>query len=110
MENALEIVHDGNAHFILLLDYSRPGTTHEMEIFYGGKPHIAENPPWFGGITWNIDNNGFPFIASSCQGIGASIWWPCKDHMYDEPDSMLISINVPENLTGCFKWQVSESG
>ena len=39
-----------------------------------------------------------PFIASTCQGDGASLWWPCKDHMYDEPDSMLISVNVPDNL------------
>jgi aminopeptidase N len=96
---SLEIVHDGNAHFILLLELQHPGTINELEIFYEGKPHVAESPPWLGGITWETDRNGFPFIASSCQGIGASIWWPCKDHMYDEPDSMLICINVPENLT-----------
>jgi aminopeptidase N len=96
---SLEIIHEGNAHFILLFALQHPGTTNELEVFYGGKPQVAENPPWFGGIYWNIDNNGFPFIASSCQKIGASIWWPCKDHMYDEPDSMLISVNVPKNLT-----------
>ena len=44
------------------------------------------------------DSNGLPFVASSCQGDGASLWWPCKDHMYDEPDSMLISVTVPSNL------------
>ena len=59
---------------------------------------MALRPPWDGGITWQKDENGLPFIASSCQGIGASIWWPCKDHMYDEVDSMLISVNVPGNL------------
>jgi aminopeptidase N len=96
---SLEIIHDGNAHFILLLELQHPGTTNELEIFFEGKPHVAESPPWLGGITWGTDRNGFPFIASSCQGIGASIWWPCKDHMYDEPDSMLISVNVPDNLT-----------
>ena len=99
MAMSLEIVHDGNAHFILLLELQQPGTTKDIEIFYGGRPHIAESPPWDGGITWNKDKHGLPFIASSCQGTGASIWWPCKDHMYDEPDSMLISVNVPENLT-----------
>ena len=97
--NDLEIVHEGNAHFIQLSDKQEIGKVREIEIFYGGKPHLAVNPPWDGGITWQKDKNGFPFIASSCQGIGASIWWPCKDHMYDEPDSMLISVNVPENLT-----------
>jgi aminopeptidase N len=105
---SLEIVHDGNAHFILLFELQQPGTTNELEVFYGGKPHVAENPPWFGGITWNIDNNDFPFIASSCQGIGASIWWPCKDHMYDEPDSMLISVNVPKNLTAVSNGRLRE--
>jgi aminopeptidase N len=98
-DNALEIFHEGNAHFIQLIEEQIPGTIHEVEIFYGGKPHVAINPPWDGGITWKKDKNGFSFIASSCQGIGASIWWPCKDHMYDEPDSMLISVNVPEILT-----------
>ena len=97
--NVLEIVHEGNAHFIQLSDKQEPGKGYEIEIYYGGKPHLAVNPPWDGGITWKKDKNGIPFIASSCQGIGASIWWPCKDHMYDEPDSMLISVNVPENLT-----------
>ncbi len=42
--------------------------------------------------------NGNHFIASSCQGLGASVWWPNKDHMYDEVDSMLISVNVPDKL------------
>src|SRR5690606_20909570 len=41
---------------------------------------------------------GKPFVASACQGIGASVWWPCKDHMYDEPDSARISVRVPEGL------------
>ena len=25
--------------------------------------------------------------------------WPNKDHMYDEPESMLMSVNVPKGLT-----------
>src|SRR5690606_16664671 len=56
------------------------------------------NAPWDGGISWEKDNNGNHFIANSNQGLGASIWWPCKDHMYDEVDSMLISVNVPKGL------------
>ena len=54
---------------------------------------------WDGGLTWSKDDNGNSFIATTCQGDGASLWWPCKDHMYDEPDSMLISVNVPTGLT-----------
>jgi aminopeptidase N len=75
-----------------------PGKINSLILSYGGKPHVSRRPPWEGGITWKIDKNGLPFIGSSCQGDGASLWWPCKDHMYDEPDSMLISVTVPSNL------------
>ena len=96
---ALEIIHDGNAHFIQLAASQVAGAVKSIELHYGGAPKVAVRPPWDGGITWRQDKRGLPFIASSCQGIGASVWWPCKDHMYDEPDSMLISVNVPANLT-----------
>lgn len=94
----LNITHKGNAHFIHLIDKQVLGSSNSILLTYGGRPHIAVRPPWDGGITWNKDGNGLPFIASACQGDGASLWWPCKDHMYDEPDSMLISVTVPDNL------------
>lgn len=94
----LKIIHDGNAHFIHLKKGQEPGSEQTVVVEYGGKPKVARRPPWDGGITWSYDENDHPFIASSCQGLGASIWWPCKDHMYDEPDSMLISVNVPDEL------------
>ena len=95
----LSYQRDGNAFFIELIASQNPGETKELTVFYGGKPKIAVNPPWDGGITWKKDANGNPFVASSCQGLGASVWWPNKDHMYDEVDNMLISVNIPENLT-----------
>jgi len=95
----LSIKQEGNAHFITLPDAQQEGSLKSVVLEYGGRPHIATNPPWQGGITWKRDSKGLPFIASSCQGDGASLWWPCKDHMYDEPDSMLISVTVPDNLT-----------
>jgi aminopeptidase N len=91
---------EGNVYFITLTAPQKVGTTKEIVVFYGGKPKVAVNPPWDGGITWKKDKNGNPFIASSCQGLGASVWWPNKDHMYDEVDEgMKISVNVPGNLT-----------
>ena len=90
---------DGSVFYIDLVDPQNPSEIKEITVFYGGKPKIAVNPPWDGGITWKKDANGKPFIASSCQGLGASVWWPNKDHMYDEVDDMLISVNVPKNLT-----------
>ena len=94
----LKYSREGNAFFIELIALQRLGAIKELTVFYGGKPKAAINPPWDGGITWEKDSNGNPFIASSCQGLGASVWWPNKDHMYDEVESMLISVNVPENL------------
>ncbi len=95
----LKYKREGNAFFIELIAPQTKGALKEITIFYGGKPKVAVNPPWDGGITWKKDSNGNPFIASSCQGLGASVWWPNKDHMYDEVDTMLISVNVPKNLT-----------
>lgn len=94
-----KFVRDGNAFFIELNAAQKVGETKEIVITFGGKPKEAVKPPWDGGITWKKDKNGKNFIASSCQGLGASIWWPNKDHMYDEVENMLISVNVPGDLT-----------
>ena len=62
-----------------------------VKIWYSGYPKEAVNAPWDGGFTWEKDDNGNPWIGVSCQGLGASVWWPCKDHQSDEPDSMRIT-------------------
>ncbi|HLV13990.1 MAG TPA: M1 family metallopeptidase [Xanthomarina sp.] len=98
-EQELEVKRDGNAHFITLVDEQKKGTIQSVDVYYEGIPQEAKRAPWDGGFTWAEDKNGIPFIATSCQGLGASVWWPNKDHMYDEVDSMLISVNVPKNLT-----------
>lgn len=94
----LEIRKEGAAHFIHLLKKQVLGSFEEVIISYEGQPKEAVRPPWDGGITWQKDENGNHFIASSNQGIGSSIWWPSKDHPADEVDSMLISVTVPKNL------------
>ncbi len=72
--------------------------SHEITIHYSGTPGEAKNPPWGGGFTWARDKTGTYWIAVTCQGLGASSWWPNKDHQSDEPDSMMISVTVPSNL------------
>ena len=89
---------EGYSYFIKLKKNQKKGQIKSLKIFYEGSPKVAIRPPWDGGLTWTRDSNGKHFIASSNQGIGASIWWPNKDHMYDEVDSMLISVNVPKDL------------
>ena len=95
----LMVLKEGNAHFISLKKPQiKINAQEEIEIYYEGKPREAVRAPWDGGISWKKDANGNDFIASSCQGLGASVWWPNKDHMYDEVDSMKISVNVPKHL------------
>jgi aminopeptidase N len=94
----LQVRQDGDAYFVTLTKPQQVGKTEAITVEYAGKPHIAKRPPWDGGMVWSRDKSGNWFIATACQGLGASAWWPCKDHMYDEPDSMAISITVPEDL------------
>jgi aminopeptidase N len=89
---------DGNAFFITLTKKQEAGKEEAVHVFYSGRPGLAKRPPWDGGVQWEYDSEKNPWIATSCQGLGSSVWWPCKDHMYDEPDSMQISITVPGNL------------
>ncbi|MCC7465229.1 MAG: M1 family metallopeptidase [Saprospiraceae bacterium] len=87
-----------NAYWLTLEKVQRRGSQEAVTVWYSGIPREALRAPWDGGFSWSKDQQGRPFIATSCQGLGASVWWPCKDHPYDEPDSQRISINVPEPL------------
>lgn len=96
----LEFDREDMFYYILFQEPLQPGTTDSVTISFAGKPRIAKNPPWDGGFTWSKDSKGKHFIANSNQGIGSSIWWPNKDHPYDEPDKGInLNITVPEGLT-----------
>ena len=95
---ALKVESNGNAHFIHLEKEQKKGDFNEVIVSYSGQPKEAIRAPWDGGFSWKKDTNGKHFVATSCQGLGASVWWPNKDHMYDEVDSMLISVKVPKDL------------
>ena len=73
-------------------------TDFTVAVAYGGKPHVATNPPWNGGFTWKQTKDEKPWIATSCEGEGADLWWPCKDHPSDKPDSFDLHITVPDGL------------
>ena len=87
-----------NAIFIELPRIVKQGEHASIVLDYAGVPVEAVNPPWDGGFSWTFDRNEKPWVAVSCQGIGASLWWPCKDHQSDEPDSMDIHCKVPRGL------------
>jgi len=94
----LEFESKINAHFVRLEKNQKVGDFNEIIVQYSGYPRVAKRAPWDGGFSWSKDENGKHFVATSCQGLGASVWWPNKDHMYDEVDSMAINVKVPKDL------------
>lgn len=100
------------------------GKNDTITIYYHGKPREAIRPPWDGGWIWKKDNLGRPWMSVACQGLGASVWYPCKDYQGDEPDDgASLSVIVPDTLvavgngrlaskqnnndgTTTYKWQV----
>ncbi|MGN6638309.1 MAG: M1 family peptidase, partial [Mucilaginibacter sp.] len=88
-----------NAVFVTFPKTIRKGGKEEFTVYYSGNPTIAKNAPWDGGVVYAKDTvSNTPWVATACEGAGASIWWPNKDHLSDEVDSMLISISVPKGL------------
>ena len=97
---ALNFNKEGNAWFVDLTKEQKIQAIDSITVHYEGKPVVSKRPPWSGGLSWKKDENGNDFIVTTCQGLGASLWWPCKDHMYDETDEgMIMRFTVPEHLT-----------
>ena len=95
----ISFTSEGNAHFLKLQEKQKKGKENKVTVFFSGKPREAIKPPWDGGFTWAKDSTGKDFIANSNQGIGASVWWPLKDHPSEEPDNgMTISVTAPKDL------------
>ena len=95
---SLKFRREGAVHWVTLTKNQEVGKVEQIHISYEGIPKEAIRPPWDGGITWQKDSNGLPFVASSNQGIGSSIWWPLKDHPADEVDSLDMHVTVPKGL------------
>ena len=90
---------EGNTYHVTTIKY-KPGTENQIHLYYHGKPREAVTPPWDGGWIWTKDEKGRPWMTVACQGLGASVWYPCKDHQSDEPDlGATLSITVPDTLS-----------
>jgi aminopeptidase N len=94
----LPYTREFGAVFITFPKTIKKGSKDSFTVWYNGNPPIARNPPWDGGFIFKKDKGGNPFVSVACQGLGASVWWPTKDHQSDEVDSMLISISAPKDL------------
>lgn len=69
-----------------------------LTVFYSGRPAVNTGTYQDYGFHWDRDEKGRPWIGVSCEYAGASLWWPNKDHLSDEPDSMRIHLTVPKDL------------
>ena len=89
---------DGNAFFVTLVAPQPIGAVKTVTVYYHGRPRTAIHAPWDGGFVWATDSLGNRWIATACEGLGASVWWPNKDYLADEPDSQRIAITVPDPM------------
>jgi aminopeptidase N len=89
---------DGNAFFATLPATVAANTSNTIKVYYHGKPVAAKRPPWDGGYIWRHDSNGNLWVSTANEGLGASVWWPNKDYLADEPDSQRIAITVPDPM------------
>ena len=121
---SLLFTREFNAVFIKFPTPVNEGTVNEINVIYSGRPQTPDPASLAGGIFWLWDKEGESWIQTVTQGSGASLWWPCKDHLSDKPDSMRITVTVPQGLSDisngrllrktempggqmCFEWYVS---
>src|SRR6476661_2209253 len=90
--------NEGNVWHIPLPRAAK-GSVQSITIAYHGQPREAIKPPWDGGWIWKKDKAGNPWMSVACQGLGASVWYPCKDYQGDEPDNgATLTINIADTL------------
>ncbi len=100
--------NEGNVWHVPLPKASK-NSVHSISIIYHGNPRIAKNPPWDGGWIFTKDAEGRPWMTVACQGLGASVWYPCKDHQSDEPDNgASLSITVDSSLVAVGNGRLKE--
>ncbi|HEX6982887.1 MAG TPA: M1 family metallopeptidase [Balneolaceae bacterium] len=91
-------VDQSNAYFVDVPRDLKLDSLYTITVYYHGQPRVAVRAPWDGGFVWTQDSLGNPWVATAVQGLGASAWWPNKDHQTAEPDSMSINITVPDPM------------
>jgi aminopeptidase N len=94
-----------NAVFVAFMTPISAGTETSILVKYHGTPIKAKRAPWDGGFVWRHDHNNKMWVGVACEGLGASSWWPCKDHLSDEPDKgVRIICTVPEGAKVRGQW------
>ncbi|SRR5579871_1098722 len=105
----LKFAREGNLYHVEFPSSLAAGSTETIYISYDGFPRLAVRPPWDGGWSFVKDKLGRPWMTVTCQGLGASVWYPCKDHQSDEPDNgASLSITVPDTLIAVANGRLKE--
>lgn len=95
----IKFSREGNVYHLKFPRESKTGSRQSIKITFSGKPREAVRPPWDGGWIFQKDKSGRPWMSVACQGLGASVWYPCKDHQSDEPDEgASLTMTVPDTL------------
>ena len=94
----LSFRRDGNVYFVRTVAPQPVGARKTVTEHFQGRPRVATNAPWDGGFVWARDRAGRPWASTAVQGLGASAWWPNKDHQSDEPDSQRVAVTVPDPM------------
>ena len=100
---------EGNVYWVQLIPNQDKPVRTALTVYFHGKPREAIRPPWDGGWIWKKDKNNNPWISVACQGLGASVWYPCKDVQSDEPDNgAILHIIVPDSLMAVGNGRLTE--
>ncbi|BAV08080.1 Peptidase family M1 [Filimonas lacunae] len=95
---ALRFTREGNAWHVQV-PKQKKDSEGNITVYFHGQPREAIRPPWDGGWIWTKDEQNRAWVSAACQGLGASVWYPCKDHQSDEPDNgASLSITVPDTM------------
>jgi aminopeptidase N len=94
----LKYTREAEAVFIDFPKLLAAGQTYDIVFHYHGAP-VAKGR--FGGMSFEQDPAGRPWIFTADEDDGCSIWWPCKDQWKDEPQEGIdIALAVPDALVG----------
>jgi len=91
----LKYAREMSAVFVDFPETLKAGRTYSIDFHYSGIPQETGR---FGGFTFRKDPAGRHWINTSCEGPGASVWWPNKDQWRDEVQNMEISVSIPNDL------------
>lgn len=97
-DGMLQAFRKANAVFVIMNRHVKAGESFGLLMSYAGTPGDAKKAPWSGGFVREEDDLKKPWWGVACQTEGASSWWPCKDVINDEPDSVDVFLSVTGGL------------